>query len=54
MVTTLLVGGAIVTGLAVAVRMIKEGEDKLEHYNHMVKREMEIEREKDRLFFHQF
>ena len=54
MLTTLLIGGAIVTGVAVAVKMVKDTEGTLEQHQRLAHIEREVERAKDKMLFHQF
>jgi hypothetical protein len=54
MLTTLLVSGAIITGVAVAVKMVKDTEGTLEHHQRLMDIEREIEHTNDKLLFYQF
>ncbi len=53
MLTTVVIGGAIVTGVAVAVRMTKGHEETLEQYQRAAHIERKVEQAKDTMLFHQ-
>jgi hypothetical protein len=54
MLTTILIGGVIVTGLAVAARMVRDSENNLEHHHKLIDVEQEIEQTKNKVLFEQF